>query len=99
MASVKNFQLIAAGNEDEVVLQFGTIARLLFGTACCNEWDGGAFISFHLNFMDSRRHFLFNTKLGRIAKDTFTMDFGHPLSPMQAFAICLSSFDYKFACE
>jgi tubby and related proteins len=38
-------------------------------------------------------------QFGRVQKDRFTMDFQHPLSPFQAFAICLSSFDYKFACE
>ena len=28
-------------------------------------------------------------------KNRFTMDFGHPLSPLQAFAICLASLDGK----
>uniref|UniRef100_A0A2K5CNX0 TUB like protein 2 n=1 Tax=Aotus nancymaae TaxID=37293 RepID=A0A2K5CNX0_AOTNA len=32
-------------------------------------------------------------QFGRVAPDTFTMDFGFPLSPLQAFAICLSSFN------
>ena len=38
-------------------------------------------------------------QFGRVGKDLFTMDFAHPLSPIQAFAICLSSFDSKLACE
>jgi hypothetical protein len=38
-------------------------------------------------------------QFGRIGKDTFTMDLQYPLSPLQAFSICLTSFDYKFACE
>jgi len=38
-------------------------------------------------------------QFGRVAKDKFTMDFMHPLTPIQAFAVCLSSFDYKLACE
>jgi len=38
-------------------------------------------------------------QFGRIGKDTFTMDLQYPLSPMQAFSIALTSFDYKFACE
>ena len=38
-------------------------------------------------------------QFGRIGKDTFTMDMQYPLSPLQAFSICLTSFDYKFACE
>jgi len=32
-------------------------------------------------------------------QDQFTMDVRWPLSPMQAFAICISSFDPKIACE
>uniref|UniRef100_A0A8C0NLK3 Tubby-like protein n=1 Tax=Canis lupus familiaris TaxID=9615 RepID=A0A8C0NLK3_CANLF len=37
-------------------------------------------------------------QFGRVAPDTFTMDFRFPLCPLQAFAICLSSFDGKLAC-
>mmetsp|Transcript_55448 Transcript_55448/g.152789 ORF Transcript_55448/g.152789 Transcript_55448/m.152789 type:complete len:325 (+) Transcript_55448:692-1666(+) len=38
-------------------------------------------------------------QFGRVAKDEFTMDFQHPMSPFQAFAITLSSFDSKIACD
>ncbi|KAG0502745.1 hypothetical protein HPP92_002817 [Vanilla planifolia] len=38
-------------------------------------------------------------QFGKVAKDTFTMDYRYPLSAFQAFAICLSSFDTKLACE
>lgn len=38
-------------------------------------------------------------QFGRIGKDEFTMDIRYPLSPFQAFAVCLSSFDHKLACE
>ncbi|KAK9053764.1 hypothetical protein SSX86_024838 [Deinandra increscens subsp. villosa] len=69
VASVKNFQLIAAippppqavvesSSHDKVILQFG-----------------------------------------KVGKDIFTMDYRYPLSAFQAFAICLSSFDTKLACE
>ncbi|GAA0158897.1 scaffold/adaptor protein [Lithospermum erythrorhizon] len=73
VASVKNFQLIAAtqppvasaptsqpsqSDHDKVILQFG-----------------------------------------KVGKDMFTMDYRYPLSAFQAFAICLSSFDTKLACE
>ncbi|VFQ76332.1 unnamed protein product [Cuscuta campestris] len=65
VASVKNFQLIAAaasGSGDhggeKIILQFG-----------------------------------------KVGKDVFTMDYRYPLSAFQAFAICLSSFDTKLACE
>lgn len=38
-------------------------------------------------------------QFGRVGKDLFTLDFRFPLSPLQAFGIALSSFDYKLACE
>jgi len=38
-------------------------------------------------------------QFGRIGEDTFTMDYQYPMSAVQAFAICLSSFDSKKACE
>ncbi|EPS58599.1 hypothetical protein M569_16214, partial [Genlisea aurea] len=38
-------------------------------------------------------------QFGKVGKDVFTMDFGYPVSAFQAFAICLSSFDTKIACE
>ncbi|CAH9136706.1 unnamed protein product [Cuscuta epithymum] len=64
VASVKNFQLVAASPEngapphEKVILQFG-----------------------------------------KVAKDVYTMDFRYPLSAFLAFAICLSSFDTKIACQ
>ncbi|CAL0320498.1 unnamed protein product [Lupinus luteus] len=38
-------------------------------------------------------------QFGRVGKDMFTMDYRYPLSAFQAFAICLTSFDSKLACE
>jgi tubby-related protein 1 len=38
-------------------------------------------------------------QFGRVGKDEFTMDFQWPMSPFQAFAITLSSFDSKIACD
>ncbi|RUS21594.1 tubby C-terminal-like domain-containing protein [Jimgerdemannia flammicorona] len=38
-------------------------------------------------------------QFGRIDDDLFTMDFQYPMCPLQAFAIALSSFDAKLACE
>ena len=38
-------------------------------------------------------------QFGRVGKDEFTMDFRYPLTPFQAFAITLSSFDSKIACD
>ncbi|NXO04466.1 TULP3 protein, partial [Rhinopomastus cyanomelas] len=38
-------------------------------------------------------------QFGRIADDMFTLDYNYPLCALQAFAIGLSSFDSKLACE
>ncbi|CAA2976493.1 tubby-like F-box 3 [Olea europaea subsp. europaea] len=35
----------------------------------------------------------------KVGKDVFTMDYQYPISTFQAFAICLSSFDTRAACE
>ncbi|KAJ3601962.1 hypothetical protein NHX12_029723 [Muraenolepis orangiensis] len=40
-----------------------------------------------------------NFQFGRIADDIFTLDFNYPMCAVQAFAIALSSFDGKIACE
>ncbi|CAL9116180.1 tubby-like F-box protein [Musa troglodytarum] len=38
-------------------------------------------------------------QFGKVGDDMFTMDYRQPLSAFQAFAICLTSFGTKFACE
>ncbi|XP_068664908.1 tubby-like F-box protein 10 [Aristolochia californica] len=38
-------------------------------------------------------------QFGKVGDDVFTMDYRQPLSAFQAFAICLTSFGTKFACE
>lgn len=38
-------------------------------------------------------------QFGRTSEDVFTMDYRYPLCAFQAFAIALSSFDGKLACE
>jgi tubby-related protein 1 len=67
VASVKNFQLVAATEPAQPVAQSDHDKVLL--------------------------------QFGKIGKDMFTMDYRYPLSAFQAFAICLSSFDTKLACE
>ncbi len=67
VASVKNFQLVAATEPTQPVSQSDHDKVLL--------------------------------QFGKIGKDMFTMDYRYPLSAFQAFAICLSSFDTKLACE
>ncbi|KAJ7564130.1 hypothetical protein O6H91_02G003700 [Diphasiastrum complanatum] len=67
VASVKNFQLVAATEPTQSISQSDYDKVLL--------------------------------QFGKIGKDIFTMDYRYPLSAFQAFAICLSSFDTKLACE
>jgi tubby-related protein 1 len=38
-------------------------------------------------------------QFGKINDTSFAMDFQYPLSPYQAFGICLTSLSSKFACE
>lgn len=38
-------------------------------------------------------------QFGRVSKHQFNMDYQWPMSALQAFAVCLSSFDHKLACE
>ncbi|CAA0808718.1 Tubby-like F-box protein 7 [Striga hermonthica] len=38
-------------------------------------------------------------QFGKVGDDTFTMDYSEPLSAFLAFAICLTSFGTKLACE
>lgn len=38
-------------------------------------------------------------QFGKVSGACFTCDFAWPLSPLQAFCICLSSLDNKLACE
>ncbi|XP_039253455.1 uncharacterized protein LOC120330645 isoform X2 [Styela clava] len=38
-------------------------------------------------------------QFGRVAEDVFTLDYNYPMCALQAFAIALSSFDGKLACE
>lgn len=38
-------------------------------------------------------------QFGRVGEDIFSMDYNYPMSAVQAFAVALSSFDGKLACE
>jgi len=38
-------------------------------------------------------------QFGRTGNNDFTMDLQYPITPVQAFGICLSTFDYKMAVE
>ncbi|KAG6499229.1 hypothetical protein ZIOFF_038986 [Zingiber officinale] len=76
IASVKNFQLIAATQPATATASLATASQPA---------------------APGRDKILL--QFGKVAKDTFTMDYRYPLSAFQAFAICLSSFDTKLACE
>ncbi|KAH9309318.1 hypothetical protein KI387_037229 [Taxus chinensis] len=67
VASVKNFQLVAAVDPSRPGAQVDQDVVLL--------------------------------QFGKVGKDMFTMDYRQPLSAFQAFAICLTSFGTKIACE
>ncbi|KAK9095334.1 hypothetical protein Scep_026803 [Stephania cephalantha] len=47
----------------------------------------------------SQEHEKVILQFGKVGKDLFTMDYRYPILAFQAFAICLSSFDTKIACE
>ncbi|KAL3350193.1 hypothetical protein AABB24_022946 [Solanum stoloniferum] len=74
VASVKNFQLIAATQQP---------AAASTTSQPTSQSDHDKII----------------LQFGKVGKDMFTMDYRYPLSAFQAFAICLSSFDTKLACE
>ncbi|KAG6607686.1 Tubby-like F-box protein 8, partial [Cucurbita argyrosperma subsp. sororia] len=75
VASVKNFQLIAA-----------------------TEASSSTATNQHAQSSQTD-HDKIILQFGKVGKDMFTMDYRYPLSAFQAFAICLSSFDTKLACE
>lgn len=77
VASVKNFQLIAATQPPAATGP----------TAAAQATQSGS------------DHDKIILQFGKVGKDMFTMDYRYPLSAFQAFAICLSSFDTKLACE
>jgi len=86
MASVKNFQLMIHKENEEESNGENSQNNSNHENNNNSDENGG----------DEERPVL---QFGRVGKDTFTMDFGFPLSPLQAFGICLSSFDSKLACE
>ncbi|EFJ40830.1 hypothetical protein VOLCADRAFT_77804 [Volvox carteri f. nagariensis] len=53
--------------------------------------------NFQLVSDDNHNHIIL--QFGKVGKDSFTMDYQWPISAFQAFAICMSSFDNKLACE
>ncbi|KAJ0442981.1 putative transcription factor TUBBY family [Helianthus annuus] len=81
IASVKNFQLIAAQQPPPAAAAGAPPSSA--GTSQPTQAEPDKVI----------------LQFGKVGKDMFTMDYRYPLSAFQAFAICLSSFDTKLACE
>ncbi|GLT73442.1 hypothetical protein SLA2020_453020 [Shorea laevis] len=77
------------GSGEPLVLK----TRLLDGMSSCSAAVGP---SHNVSAAEQEKVIL---QFGKIGKDIFTMDYRYPLSAFQAFAICLSSFDTKPACE
>jgi len=69
--------------------------------AYCLNFHGRVKLASVKNFQlvadDNKDHIIL--QFGKVGKDTFTMDYQYPMSALQAFAICLTSFDNKLACE
>lgn len=83
-ASIKNFQIIHPDN--------GTTS-LTFGLFLQNKNNHP-----HLTPTTFTDDYIV-MQFGRVAEDVFSMDYSFPLCALQAFAITLSSFDGKLACE
>ncbi|CAH9125632.1 unnamed protein product [Cuscuta epithymum] len=90
VASVKNFQLIAATAGAPQPPVPGGGAPPTVAAASQQQQQSQSQPSDHDKVI---------LQFGKVGKDMFTMDYRYPLSAFQAFAICLSSFDAKLACE
>ena len=86
VASVKNFQLVDEADEAPACALVLLCSRAFPLRRALTQRAGAAQDRVILQF-------------GKCSDDTFTMDYAYPLCAMQAFAICLSSFDHKLACE
>ncbi|KAF8660022.1 hypothetical protein HU200_058107 [Digitaria exilis] len=87
VASVKNFQLIASVPPPAS----GGASQQLAPPAQTQPQASGS--------SSSSSHDTVILQFGKVSRDMFTMDYRYPLSAFQAFAICLTSFDTKLACE
>ncbi|KAL6844233.1 hypothetical protein ACP4OV_025906 [Aristida adscensionis] len=93
VASVKNFQLIASVPQPA-----------LAGASLPSQPAQPAQLQSHSSqpsssSSSSSSHDTVILQFGKVGRDMFTMDYRYPLSAFQAFAICLTSFDTKLACE
>ena len=56
-------------------------------------------LNLYWNFFVSSAEGYIVVQFGRVSEDVFTLDYKYPVCAVQAFAIALSSFDSKLACE
>ncbi|XP_021730921.1 tubby-like F-box protein 3 [Chenopodium quinoa] len=104
---VDNCQSDAAPNQQEGRLNLRNKApRWHEQLQCwCLNFNGRVTVASVKNFQlvasleDGSEHESVILQFGKVGKDVFTMDYHYPISAFQAFAICLSSFDTKIACE
>lgn len=74
-----------------------------------NEQIGGYVLNFHgrvtmasvknFQIVDPEEQNTVTLQFGKVSKDEFTMDLQYPMTIFQAFAIALTSFDSKIACD
>lgn len=106
---VENIQSsLSPGNKDVLVLR-NKAPRWHEQLQCwCLNFNGRVTVASVKNFQlvaspedgtDRQEHENVILQFGKVGKDVFTMDYRYPVSAFQAFAICLSSFDTKIACE
>uniref|UniRef100_A0A8C4NAT5 Tubby C-terminal domain-containing protein n=1 Tax=Eptatretus burgeri TaxID=7764 RepID=A0A8C4NAT5_EPTBU len=103
-ASVKNFQIVHDNDRTTTTSLF--IVYFLFIIFQIKAKDFDAATNAPLSFTCPHSHPLWCLtaeyivmQFGRVAEDVFTMDYSYPLCALQAFAVALSSFDGKIACE
>lgn len=65
----------------------------------CLNFHGRVTVASVKNFQMADEQETVLLQFGKVGDDTFTMDYRYPLSPFLAFAICLTTFGTKLACE
>lgn len=104
----------AGGTQDDILSRikdrnFRDLAYLINKPPRWNEQVGAYVLNFNgrvtmasvknFQLVDPEEQNAVVLQFGRVGKDEFTMDLQWPMSPFQAFAITLSSFDSKIACD
>lgn len=96
-ASVKNFQIVHDNDRKYFLLSlhlFLCVFSCAHPSLSLRRYDCMDDCLFPLTLAD-----YIVMQFGRVAEDVFTLDYNYPMCALQAFAIGLSSFDSKLACE